>query len=269
MKKPVLAACGLALAVALAACGARTTGGSGDGAPALFGNAQDLARAASAKTGQAKTAKVGYDLTVGSERISAQGVARWDGEKALRLVVGTPPAVETMIITDGSLYVQVPESVRASTTSGKPWGKAPADSDVGRAVAARQSRATDPGETLDRMRQAGTIDRSEQTVLDGQPVTHYWITLDLSKMIQLMQGEVAPASLDKLRGGNVRVPTEIWLNSDLLPVQLTEDQTVMMQALGQTGGDHVGFTVKYTDWGTPVDIQAPPADQVGDLHPPR
>ena len=42
------------------------------------------------------------------------------------------------------------------------------------------------------------------------------------------------------------------------------DQGPMMQALGAPAGD-AKFTMKYSDWGTQVDVVAPPADQVVDL----
>lgn len=56
------------------------------------------------------------------------------------------------------------------------------------------------------------------------------------------------------------------MNAGLLPVQVTEDMTEQMKAAGVPGSGASTVTMKYSDWGTTtVDVQAPPADQVGEL----
>ncbi|MFJ8817133.1 hypothetical protein [Amycolatopsis thermoflava] len=114
----------------------------------------------------------------------------------------------------------------------------------------RESGQSDPAQVLDDVRKGGTIDRSEQTTLDGQQVSHYWITVDLGKTSGLpeMAGRTAPM--------------ELWLDADQLPAQMLFD----FSGLTSAGDPQMGpMTMRYTGWGEPVDIAAPPADQVAEL----
>ncbi len=69
----------------------------------------------------------------------------------------------------------------------------------------------------------------------------------------------------KIKGKNLVIAAELWLNKDTLPVQITTDQTALLQAIGAPGDGESKTMTKYTEWGVPVTVTAPPADQVGDL----
>lgn len=277
MKKLALTAGGLALTVALAGCGAKTAdGGSNPAAstnalgatPTLFSNAQDLVRAASSKTGQAKTAKFSMDMSMGKQSVTAEGSGNFDPANiSMQMTMNIGELTEEMRLVDKTIYIKLPKELTANmTTGGKPWVKMSADSLVGKQLGAGQAQQNDPGKMLEKVQQAGTITKSEQTVLDGQSVTHYAITVDLSKAMQVMGPEMDKSVLDKIAGKNLSFPVEVWLNSDQLPVQITEDLGDMLKAAGAPAGtDQVKVVAKYSDWGAPVDIQAPPADQVGEM----
>jgi hypothetical protein len=61
-----------------------------------------------------------------------------------------------------------------------------------------------------------------------------------------------------------QVPVDVWIGADGLVHQLA-----LKMSIDQVGGQHVGATVTATEtfdhFGEPVDVQAPPADQVGSL----
>jgi len=116
---------------------------------------------------------------------------------------------------------------------------------------------------------AGKITNSEQVPLDGQPTSHYTIDLDFAKMLDEATGQIPGAAGDevknKLQGKDLHVPAELWLNSDQLPVQMVMDMSKVMSAAGAPATGEAKTTVKYTDWGSAVDIHEPPADQVTDF----
>jgi len=55
------------------------------------------------------------------------------------------------------------------------------------------------------------------------------------------------------------------LPADQLPVQVTPDVGPLLKAAGAPATGSTKSTVKYSDWGTPVSVRAPPADQVADF----
>jgi hypothetical protein len=169
------------------------------------------------------------------------------------------------------MYMQLPEQYRGQLTSGKPWGKLAADSDLAKTMGAAQAQQNDPSQILQQIQQAGTINRSEQTTLDGKPVTHYWIDVDTAKSLdKLKSSGLQDSQLEQIAAKVKTIPVELWLDRDLLPAQFTEDMSGVIQAAGAPAGTpSMKMTIKYTDWGAPVDVQAPPADQVGELKLPN
>jgi hypothetical protein len=277
MKNALLAVGGVALAVTISACGAETVSGqaSPSGSATLFGNAQELVRAASTKTGQEKTAKFTLTESVGQQQITGHGEGRYDGPNtALDMNMAVLGQDMEVRFVDKTVYIKLPAAATAQLSGGKPWGRVAAGNPMAQALGAttQQAQQNDPSKILDQIQQAGTITRSEQTTLDGQPTSHYWVDIDFAKAAASFGANAGlPADqLQKLAGQIKTIPVQLWLNSDSLPVQITEDLTAISQAAGApASAQPVNLTLRYSDWGTPVDVQAPPADQVGDLQAPN
>ncbi|GAA3823095.1 MULTISPECIES: hypothetical protein [Amycolatopsis] len=271
MRKIALLAGALALVAGTTACGSTAESGQAGETPALFGNAQELVLASSGKTSQAQTAKFTLTGSVAGQTLNAGGEGRFTGPSpAMTMTMTVAGQSQEMRVVDKVLYLKLPpEQAAQAVEGGKPWAKVPEDSEAGKAIGASMDQAAqgDPTQILDQIQQAGTITRSEQTTLDGQPVSHYWVNLDVAKATgTLNTGELPPEVLDKLKNSGAVIPVEIWLNSDQLPVQVTQDLTQVMQAAGApAGAQSATMTMKYRDWGAPVDVTAPPADQVGEL----
>ncbi|HVV10888.1 hypothetical protein [Amycolatopsis sp.] len=187
--------------IALSGCGAHSGCGTPSADPQLFGNAQELVRAATNGTEQAKSAKFTMQSSMAGMDINAQGAGRFDGDNtAMQITMHVSTIDEELRYVDRVIYVQLPEQVRARITGGKPWGKVDPDSPLGKQMGAAEAQQNDLSQYLRQIQQAGTIARSEQTTLDGQPVTHYWIDLDLAKMTAKLSGTGIPqATLDQLK----------------------------------------------------------------------
>lgn len=276
MKKALLAVGGLALVVSIGACGARPTAGQAapENSSALFGNVQELVRAATTKTDQTKSAKFVLDESVGQQQVNAKGEARYDGSNSAMDMTMTVMGQEVeMRLVDQTVYLKFPPEGAAELTGSKPWGRVAADNPLAKALGSTTEQAdqNDPSKVLDQIQQAGTITKSEQTTLNGQPVSHYWVDIDFAKAAASFgtSSGLPAEQLRQLAGKVKAIPAQLWLNSDTLPVQITEDLTAIVDAAGApAAAKPLTVTVNYSDWGTPVDIQAPPADQVADLQLP-
>lgn len=276
MKKALLSVSGLALIITVSACGARPMNGQASpdkpteaaesAAPiqssTLFGDAQEMARTVSMKTGEKQSTKVLLTQPVGQDTNSMEGTGRFGDDPAVDLTMTADGSQLELRFVNHTVYVKTD----GATTGGKPWGQIPADHSDEIRWAVDQE---DPNKILDRVQQAGTMTKSERTTLNGQPVSHYWVNIGFDKAADWFSG-ISGYSVEELRGflpEGFSIPMELWLDQDSLPVQITEeDPSPIMRAADDPEGDQPStITIEYSDWGTPVAVEAPPADQVSEL----
>lgn len=282
IRKTATAACGALLAVTLGACGGGTTDGT---ALTVFGDTQSLAQAASAETSKAQSAKFTLEMPLGQQVVKGHGAGSFvPGNPAMAMTMDAAGQQMEMRFVDKTFYLKIPNMPRGMGDPGKPWVKITPDGGGPFAkmlgpMAKQMGEQTDPSKMLERIQKAGAITKSEQTELGGQPVSHYWIELDLGKVPEMSTlPEGMPQELiDKMKQqfAGVKVPMQLWLNSDSLPVKITMDMAPVMEAVGKASGQPSAsvpmgtMTMTYSDWGKPVDVQAPPADKVGELKMPQ
>lgn len=84
--------------------------------------------------------------------------------------------------------------------------------------------------------------------VNGIETTHYAVTIDSTKMTTTEQAVALPPVIDY----------DIWLDSEGHTVQLVNE----IEAQGM----QVGTTMTFADFGEPVTIEAPPADQITDMN---
>jgi hypothetical protein len=283
MRKTTFAvAAGAALALVLTGCGAKSDSGTASaggakpelGLAAPFGNVLELASAAKQGTEKSKTAKMSMDMSAGGKSETMQGAMSFNGvNSAFTMTMTGAEGPTEMRYVDKTLYMKVPAS-EAALGNGKAWLKISPDATdpLSQAFSKAMSQASDQGDpsrVLDQVAKTGRIVSSDQTQLNGEQVNHYVVELDVDKAVDQFTGqlpaEVKAKMTEQLKGKNIKIPAELWINKDQLPVQVTMDQGPMMQALGAGAAGSSKTTVKYSDWGSPVDVTAPPADQVGDF----
>lgn len=281
-KRAAFAASGFALAVALSACDggqdtadtqrpASNPAGDGKGSSALFGSAQELGNAAQASTDKSKSSKFTFEANMAGQQATGQGEGRYGDDTAMSMNMDVAGQSMQMRFVDEAMYLQVPPGAE-QMSGGKPWVKFSGEGDdpMSQMLAgvSQQAEQNDPTKTLEQIQQAGTITNSEQTELDGEPTTHYWVDLDFAKLADQAPGGLPKEATEQLKGKIDKLPMQVWLNEDQLPAQFLMDMSAVGEATGQpeAGGT---MTMKYTDWGAPVDVQAPPADQVGTFQMPE
>lgn len=281
-------AAGAALALVLTGCGSNTENGTaapagqaqdqsagGGGLAAPFGDVLKLADAAKQGTEKSKSAKMSMDMSVGGKSVTATGAMSFDGQgQKFTMTMNTPDGSTEMRYLDNTLYLKVPSGQAKQFGTDKPWLKIAADANdpISQSLSKsmqQASKQSDPTQILEQVAKAGRIVGSDQTRLDGQEVNHYRVELDVQKAIGQFTGDLPAEAKDQmtkmLAGKDIKLPAELWLDKDQLPLQVTMDESSLMQAMGAGSQGPGKITVKYSDWGAPVDVAAPPAGQVGDF----
>jgi hypothetical protein len=248
----------IALAMlALTACdpGPATGPPAATPAPTLTAPAPDVAQlvaAARAGIGEAPSAAFTMAAAVGAGTEDTTGSLRFDGRTSSLTM--TLDGSEIRVIGKKTYTHSPMEAV-----PGKPWvGTDPDSTDpIARATGAAVPtilKLPDLGRALTEIERSGRIVSAGQTRLGDLPANHYRLELDAAKAPDLFPELLSGGKLAKL-------PAELWLDAARRPVRFSID----MSPGSAEGTAAIKGTTDYRDWGKPVDIQPPPADQVVDL----
>lgn len=275
-------------AAALAACGS----GAGDHAASgkLSTSALSVVRNAAQTTTDAKTARIA--LTVGPKgatggaganfTITASGVTDYAnhtaditldfGDLAKQLPAGALGSGDLTFeerVIGNTIYMKLPAALTSLTGgSAKPWTKVDASKILGGPGDSSMFGATEPTQALAYL--SGVSDDVKKIGTDtvrGVETTHYTATLDLKKALDKLPSSLRDDDqykklLDQTISqlGTSTFPTDVWIDGDGRLARITYALT--LPAAGQKVA--VSYSMELYDFGTSVDVQAPPADQVGD-----
>ena len=271
----------------LAACGSTVTGsptpvagGSGGGGTTQkITTVSDLGALVQHNATSKNSAHVTMAMNVGGMgAINATGDIKFDGTQSAEQMAMTLPGMGDMqiVVIGTTTYMKLPSDLAGlagGTGMTKPWMKIDLSGNdaLSKSLGSTAGLAdqTDPTQLIKKIAQAGTITKVTQDTVDGAPATHYSITVDVQKMLTTMTGNADDTEKQALTQlGLKTMPFDIWVNSDNLPVNITTAMAFSGSAMSAAGGGaptQVDVTVNYTKWGEPINIQAPPADQVGTL----
>jgi hypothetical protein len=272
MRRLTFAVGGAAAAlVALTACG--TSGTAGSAAPAApaapkIDTMSALVQLVSAKTATTHTAHVRFTATTSAGAITGTGQIDFAGTASkIQMDLDTPVGDMDMVLVGSTVYMKLPQGIMHTA---KPWiTAAPGGTDpISKALSAltsEEQQNLNPAAAIAQIKGAGTITSTSKEQLDGLPTTQYTIRVDTAKL--LASKAISPQLRQTLTASGVKMPAhmdyQLWVNSDNLPVQfkVAETITTTQSATPQT----IDITTNYTEWGQPVTITAPAADQVGPL----
>jgi hypothetical protein len=224
--------------------------------------------AASSKTKAAGSSKFTADIQInsGGQSLSFTMDGVVDSIKKLASITINTAGTQTEIRTiDGIEYFH---SELATLPDGKQWVQIDPKALGINTAAADAAGSSDPMselELLGGLKGDPTVVGHEQ--LDGVPVTHYSMTIDFTAILdKLAQGSKALGSdtllkgLDQLRKITdlSHIPAEAWLDDNGL---VREFKFSMHISVSGNTVDEVA-TMRFSDFGTPVTVEAPPADQV-------
>lgn len=283
MRKLAILTWTLAAACTLTACGAAQAGHPATSTKApvplpvpAFTDVNSMVVALKERT----SAKNSAHFTIEApQNQSGSGDLRRDASGiALNMTMTTADGQIGFIVLGDAIYIKMPPG--SEVEPGKPWvkisttGQDPVSKVMG-VLIKRMQQGADFGTSFDDMKDTGTTTRSAQEKLDGADVSHYWITVDAVKVAQSQlakaeQDPILKAALQKVidgdpmlkaalqkpadSGAKVTAYEEVWVNKDNLPVKLTT------YAVG-TNRYSASLAAIYSDWGKPVNITPPPANE--------
>ncbi|WP_026455451.1 hypothetical protein [Saccharomonospora iraqiensis] len=268
MRRSALAAGAAAFVLALAGCGntvdGRASGGTGGtggtGGDGGFMNLSELVSSSSDKASEASSSRFSMETTGMGQTMRAEGEARYAGtDTAMSMTMDVQGRSIEMRLVDRTMYMKMPQVQGAEPGTGtdKPWVEMSLDGDNPMAEAmgggAGMAEQSDPTKVLEQLEQyGGEIVDTRETTLDGEQVTRYTVELDMTKAAAMMGGEQLRAEPQPSQ--DTTIPMELYLDSQNLPRRIEMNLDVM--------GRSASMVMNYSDWGTPVTIEAPPADQV-------
>ena len=290
MRKAALTASGVALVLALTACGGDDSSNGISGTPnasseaPTYAGIEQLVASATQKATDTKSAHFKTEMSMFGMTITSEGQASFDPANPTMAVTMSAPGqgqIE-MRLVNNTVYIKTD----GMGSPDKPWQKASLDelaetqdADVNNLTSTMRD-AGDPTKMLEQIREAGgEIKDSKQTTLDGQQVTQYTIEVNPAKIMDSMGGGVgvdAPELTGLVESFGV-IPMEVYLDPEGLPVRLEMDMdfSQLMEKIGAQMGEEMpadfpvdafkmSMVTTYSDWGAPVSVEAPPADQVSD-----
>jgi hypothetical protein len=270
MRKAGTALAAFALAATLGACGGNAGNGTATNTDTPGSDNKpmsivDLAQSIGDQTADASSAHMKMTAQAAGQDITGEGDLKFGSDDAaMTMDLGTSEGSIKMVFLDGVLYMKLPQELEP----GKPWLKIDPKSNnaVGKALGGineQLSKNADPRAALKEFEKSGEITATEQETLDGKETTHYTITVDVQKMADNQTDPTAKQALQSaIAEGMKDFPVNVWVDDKDLPVRFTME-TPLPDAQGKTTSAKV--QVDYSDWGEPVTIEAPPADQTAEL----
>ncbi len=236
-----------------------TPGPTTDGRAALVG--------AVTATSEAKTARIAMSISTngvpgaGNAEVTVAGVVNFATQDST-LVMNMPGfgTIEQRTV-DGIIYMRLP----AGTSPGKPWLSVDPRQLLGASLKGLAGSQSDPTQYLAFL--AGVSDRVKiigTEAVRGVATTHYRAVIDMSKALR--DAWMPRALRDRLaiyapNFGSAKLPTDAWIDAQGRARKVTMHLD-LADILGARTSGAMSVSIEFFDFGTPVDVQAPPPNQV-------
>jgi hypothetical protein len=291
--RKLLIASALTAMVALAgACGSPEDGGASAENPPEKGTPGRAERPTPLETVQVaykettaeRTAKTSFEITTvppvdpeasgqpDAVTTTGQGVMDFSGAASSTTVEMFGMGGFEMRQIEDKVYVKLPEDLVAQMPDAKPWLEADLEAMYGQQYGAgpapaRGGAAQDPTRQLEYLR--GVSDSVEKVGVEevrGVQTTRYEAVVDLEREVAGQDAEAREAHdemVEKL--GATKLPVEVWIDDENRVRRYAMDATVTVPEdapeVPEGGEMQTSIVAEYYDFGTPVDVQAPPPDQ--------
>jgi hypothetical protein len=278
MRRLLTALMALTLLVSAACGGSSSSGGSTPGTPATSEPSSPRLELISSETATRNAGSAKFAMRMALSMNSTQVMTMTGGG-----VVGFKPSVAEISVrfagdktlgpmngmrmnerlVDEAVYIQSPLFAGLSGSQ-KQWVKVDL-SQLGMSSAADMSagQSGDPSQMLEYLR--GVTDDVKEVGTEqirGVETTHYHATTSLQKALERVpeaQRKNLEAMVQNL--GDTTIPIDVWVDGDGRVARVATQYSLNIN--GQSIGADMQFD--YFDYGTPIDVKAPPADQVADL----
>ncbi|WND33063.1 hypothetical protein RI578_01645 [Streptomyces sp. BB1-1-1] len=275
MKVGAIAVAAVMGSVVLAGCGddsePKTQGGGASASASNSGGGSgqeqgtSAVRAAYDKTAEAESARMTIKMKLAAEgktiTSDGKGVIDLAEGDSVMTITAQDKSIEQRVV-DQVLYQKVPGQ---KAPGGKPWIKI----DL-KKVAAQQGMSNqqigDPAQTAAYAKAITDKDVTKVGTekIDGASTTHYKVSVDVSKLPggEQMSKQLGPT-----------LPMQVWLDDEGRLRRQQIDMTVKAPASASAKPDNsasprqlkMSTVMDFSDFGTEVNAEAPPADQVADM----
>lgn len=252
----------LVLALAASACGGSE--------PAAEQAPQDAIVLAASKTNEAGTYKadISGEIEVAGQSVDMSGSGAFDaankqGQMSYTMTMAGQDIDMEMVFAFPVIYMRFPPEI-GPLPDGKTWVKMDLEKlgheaglDLGQLMQAGQS---DPTQGLDFLHGVTDVQAVGDEDVRGVPTTHYTGVVDMESL-----GAKDPelkAQIDQLvqRSGISRVPVEVWIDDNGFVRRMKQT----FEGNGSLQMD-MTMTTELYDFGTDVNVEAPPANDVVDF----
>jgi hypothetical protein len=274
MRKRIgLIAGGVAVALAaVAGCSTSSAGnGSTNGSGGNGGGAADLSpaafiKAALTKASDDKTVHVTGTITAAGTDLTMTADEQFGNNIELSMNLDAAGSTISEVMIGNKLYMKIPQL--SAELGGKTWAELDLSS-LGSLGSTFQSlidstKNSDPTQQLQPLLASGNVHKVGTETVDGVQAVHYAGTIDPSTAFDsapaaknLTPDQIAQLKSVMKTAGVTSEAVDAWVASDGLPVRVTVSSSTSQGA--------VKVDMHMSNWGKPVSIAAPPADQVGDL----
>jgi hypothetical protein len=212
----------------------------------------------------------------GAMTVKGGGVTDFSGA-ASSLTIGTPGMGDLQMRQVGeTVYVKLPDEVAAQTSGSKPWVRVDLDALYGQqygGAPVQGGASGDPTRQLEYLRGVSdSVGKVGEERVRGVPTTHYEAIVDLNREVAGQDAKVEEANQELVKKlGTSELPVEVWVDEEnrvrryALDVGVPMPENAASRDASQ-GDDRLRtrMVVEYYDFGTPVEVQAPPLDQTID-----
>lgn len=179
-------------------------------------------------------------------------------------VTATMPVIGSleMRIVGTTMYMHFPAALANQIPGGKSWVSLSFGQLCGGSGGSLfgGAGAADPGSALEQLRNSGSVVRDVGSgTVDGAPATHYRVTIDMAKALQSAKtrcpGGPVGQNLQNVAGRIHFQPMDVWVDGQDRVRRVHFVETVPVQSKSIT----TDMTMDLSDFGTPVQVSAPPA----------
>jgi hypothetical protein len=193
--------------------------------------------------------------------ITVEGLADFangDGEMTITGLGGDPTAVTREIVVKNVVYVDLagsPGSPLAVLGDGKPW------LELGDITTLSGGGGGSSLPTFDLLRGAQGTEKVGRERIDGVPTTRYRVIIDPAVALEASPVDLrSVAELAVAAFGDAQVTSEVWLDKKSRVRRLS--YTWVPGAGAAPGIGEATLVYDFSEFGVPVNIEAPPPDQV-------
>jgi predicted small secreted protein len=205
------------------------------------------------------------DGVIDSKRRAGHMTMRFGG-----LVPGGEAMTQEMIFDRFTIYMRS-ELFGAGLQSGKKWLKfdlAKVSKGLGIDLSQLAQVGQDPSQSMQMLKAVGgEVKKVGEDEVRGVDTTHYSATVDFDKYpaaVPASDRAAVKKSIERLvkLSGQRTIPVDVWVDDDEVVRRVA--QTIKTKVPG-AGSMQMKMTMDFYDFGTKVDVEKPPADQVQDI----